>query len=258
MKRSVYDYYPIALAEDEGAGTAYEYYVKARLLHKLFKGQSTPHKILVAGLPEVYGLSMDFALLAQDWEAEILFIDERPDRLAQFADTYDTLSEQGVLSVNYLRNQAVKDISCWELKGKFDLLLCCEVLQRLNPEQQLAYFSKVTEYAKIAVFFAPNAENPHHAQSSGLNTVSLAELQNLARQTDAQQLKTGWLDVPPFPPGITRSESQREDALSSPWQRFLFWGVNVWADAEILMPLSFRKKRAHIVYMALQTGAKHE
>lgn len=258
MKRSVYDYYPIALAEDEGAGTAYEYYVKARLLHKLYKGRNTPRKILVAGLPETYGLSMDFALLAQDWKAEILFIDERPDRLTQFANTYDTLSEQGALSINYLRHQTVKDISGWELKDKFDLLLCCEVLQRLDAEQQLAYFSKVTEYAKTAVFFAPNAENPHHAQSSGLSTVSLAQLESLAKKTDATPLKTGWLDVPPFPPGITRSDSQREDALSSPWQRFLFWGINVWADAEGLMPASFRKKRAHIVYMALQTGARHE
>ncbi len=253
MKRSVYDLYPIAMAEDEGAGTAYEYYVKARMLRQIFKGQSPPHRILVAGMPEKYGFSMDFAVLAQDWEAEILFLDERPEKLQQFADIYDTLSQQGLLSVNRLRCQAVDDICNWNLKENFDLLLCCEVFQRLEEKQQLKYISQAAKYAKKAVIFAPNADNSSHADLSGLNTVALSQLENLARQTKAQLMKSGRIDLPPFPPGITRSEDQRQNATTSPLQRFLFWGINVWADAEGLVPLSIKKKQAHIVYIALQS-----
>ncbi len=85
MKFSVYDYYPIAMAEKEGAGTAYEYYVKARLLRQVIPAASPPRRILVAGLPEKYGFSMDFAILACSLNAEILFLDERAERLNVFA-----------------------------------------------------------------------------------------------------------------------------------------------------------------------------
>ncbi len=254
MKRSIYDLYPIAMAEEEGAGTAYEYYVKARLLRQIHKGQTPPRRILVAGLPEKYGFSMDFAVLAQDWEAEILFLDERPEKLQQFADIYDKLSQTGLLSLNRLRYQVVDDISNWKLNEEFDLLLCCEVLQRLGEKQRLAFISQASEHAKKTVIFAPNAANSSHADLSGLSTVSLAQLENLAGQTTDQLIKSGWIDLPPFPPGITRSEDQRQNATSSPLQRLLFWGINLWADAEGLVPLSIRKKQAHIVYVALQSG----
>jgi hypothetical protein len=256
MNRSVYDYYPLALAEGEGAGTAYEYYVKARLLHRLLGKQRPPRRILVGGLPEKYGLSMDFALLAQDWEAEVLFLDERPDRLAQFAETCDALTRQGLLAVNRLRYQVVEDMVSWSLADRFDLLLCCEVLQRLDAGRQLKYFSQAGEYAETAVVFAPNAGNSKHAGLSGLDTVSLAQLTDLAERAGTERLEAGWLDIPPFPPGLTRSASQRQDALSSRWQRFLFWGVNLWADAEGLMPLPIKRSSAHIVYIAMRTGTK--
>jgi hypothetical protein len=256
MNRRIYDYYPLALAEGEGAGTAYEYYVKAKMLHRVMQGRPTPRRVLVGGLPEKYGLSMDFALLAQDWQAEILFLDERPARLQKFAATYDELSEKGLLSVTCLKYRVVEDIARWDIGDKFDLVLCCEVLQRLDAKQQLSYFSQLADYAERAIIFAPNGENPKHAELSGLKTVSLAQMLNLVKQSGYQQIKAGLIDMPPFPPGITRSEAQRQDAASSPLQRFLFWGINVWADAEQLMPWSLKKGMAHIVYAALDTGAQ--
>ncbi len=251
MKRSVYDYYPIALAEGEGAGTAYEYYVKAKLLARLFPKPPFPRRILVGGLPERYGLSLDFAILAQGWQAEILFVDEREDRLAQLARVYEQLQKAGLLTTQRLNYQLVSDLTQWKLADRFDLGLCCEVIQRLALDKQAGYVEQLGQYTKPAVIFAPNAGNPHHATSSGLNTVSLSHLKNLVEKGGYSCRSSGWLDVPPFPPGITRSENQRESALNSPWQRFLFWGVKVWADAEGLMPASFKEHKAHIVYIAL-------
>jgi hypothetical protein len=251
MKRSVYDYYPLALAEGEGAGTAYEYYVKAQLLQRVLKEQSPPRLLLVGGLPEKYGLSMDFALLAQDLNAEVLFLDERPARLSRFSETYDNLADKGLLGVNYLKCQAVADITDWNLADRYDLALCCEVLQRLDAKQQSAYFSQLNKYAKKAVVFAPNGGNPQHAGLSGLRTVTLDQLLKLAEQNNCRLLHAGLLDLPPFPPGITRSETKRQDAVNSPLQRFLFWGINVWADAERMFPSSIKKSMAHIIYGVL-------
>ncbi len=143
----------------------------------------------------------------------------------------------------------------WQLSEHFDLLLCCEVLQRLNQKEQTAYFSQINTYAKKAVIFAPNSANSQHAGLSGLKTVSLSCIQDLTKTIGGKLIKSGWLDVPPFPPGLTRSDSKRGDALSSPFQKFLFWGVNRWADAEGLIPQGIRKNHAHIAYAAFNTGA---
>ena len=73
--------YAINLVEGEGVGTAYEYYVKLRKLERFVNSIERPKRILIAGLPERYGLSMDFFLLGQMLQAETVAIDERSDAL---------------------------------------------------------------------------------------------------------------------------------------------------------------------------------
>jgi len=50
MKPSMKKLYSLALAEGEGLGTAYEYYVKIRLIMKVLKG-FVPRSVLIYGLP---------------------------------------------------------------------------------------------------------------------------------------------------------------------------------------------------------------
>ncbi|MGB9485744.1 MAG: hypothetical protein WCD04_06500, partial [Terriglobia bacterium] len=77
--RSINSLYPLALAEGEGIGTAYEYYAKRLVLARWLASLRPPRRLLIAGLPEKYGSSLDFFLLAQDLAVtEVVVIEDRP------------------------------------------------------------------------------------------------------------------------------------------------------------------------------------
>ena len=76
---SIKELYTYALAEGEGVGTAYEYFAKRLVLNRWLSSLSIPKRILIAGLPEKYGCSFDFWLLAKEWQAELVIVDERED-----------------------------------------------------------------------------------------------------------------------------------------------------------------------------------
>ena len=83
---SIRELYSWALAEEEGVGTAYEYYAKRLALGRWLRGRSRPQKILIAGLPQKYGLSLDFIQLAAEYGAVVTIIDERQDSLDELQD----------------------------------------------------------------------------------------------------------------------------------------------------------------------------
>ncbi len=245
--RELLAYYPLAMAEGEGAGTAYEYYVKARALKKIFKQISAPKKLLIAGIPERYGFSMDFVLLARALACEqILVLDERRERLEKFKDIYKQLSEANEINCRF---ETEPQLYPEKEAHNFDLFISCEVLQRLSPEDQKRYWRNCFKLAKAGVVFTPNAENPAHATHSNLRTLSLDQLKEQARAGGGKIIAGGYIDMPPFPPGITRSDDQRESAGQG-IQRLAFKIIEQWAKAENLIPLSLRRKNAHIVYVA--------
>src|SRR5262245_1728914 len=76
--RSVRSLYPLALAEGEGIGTAYEYFAKRLTLTRWLASLPRPRSVLIAGLPEKYGSSLDFFLLANELGvAKAVIIDDR-------------------------------------------------------------------------------------------------------------------------------------------------------------------------------------
>ena len=81
--------YPLALAEGEGVGTAYEYVAKRHVLRRWLgqvRGQlprNLPGRVLIAGLPEIYGTSLDYLLLAAELGWPALVVDDRPAFLAK-------------------------------------------------------------------------------------------------------------------------------------------------------------------------------
>ena len=79
----ILDFYPSALKEGEGVGTAYEYYAKAKVFKNFFRRVSGPFEsMLIAGLPEKYGFSLDFLLLAKGLGIKKVFVqDEREERI---------------------------------------------------------------------------------------------------------------------------------------------------------------------------------
>jgi nucleoside-diphosphate-sugar epimerase len=240
--------YPLALAEGEGLGTAYEYFAKWNLLRKIFEEIGFQKNILVAGLPEKYGSSMDFVLLAQKYNSGITIIDERIEAIHKFKKTLQNLNKEDH-SIRIIKVGRLSELKFTNSGKKYDLLLCCEVLQRLSENSRVEYFKQITKISKNAIIFVPNKENKSHAKLSGLNTLSLNELIGYCREKRSIVLKKGYIDMPPFPPGLKRAEEARSKATKSLIQKFFMKILEIWCSAENLFPKVIKKKKAHIVYV---------
>lgn len=263
---TIKDLYALALAEGEGMGTAYEYYAKRLALGRWLKGRSRPASLLIAGLPEKYGASLDFLLLAGELDAAVTVVDERPAALARLRGALAQLAgsslplAQPVCLLADLPGLA-------GLAGRFDLAVSSEVLQRLAAAERPAYVAALRARAAALALFAPNADNPAHTDRSGLSGLRLDELRALVadqrRTTNDQrpttndypllatnnyQLTTGYIDMPPFPPGITRSDEQREQATQGAFEAVVMGGLRVYAHGERLLPGALRRRQSHIVY----------
>lgn len=87
----------VALAEGEGFGTAYEYYVKLKPLTALIfsKDMVKLRNVLIAGLPERYGFSLDFVILCNVLKCDkLIVLDDRNTALDNFNNLfscYETL-----------------------------------------------------------------------------------------------------------------------------------------------------------------------
>jgi hypothetical protein len=244
--RSIKSLYRLALAEGEGIGTAYEYFAKRLVLSRwLAKCQPAP-RMLIAGLPEKYGGSLDFLLIAQELNAsEIIVIDERANALEKNRTSLASAQAGGNLLgvkpefVNFSNLGELED-----LRGPFDVCLSSEVLQRLDPTMRPRYVAHLKKASRGIAVFAPNGENPAHTNISGLSGLRLSELQDLLQS--AAQL--GYIDMPPFPPGITRSAEQRQQASSGGLEGLAMKGLSYYARLENAFPRFWRQNHSHIVY----------
>ncbi len=242
--------YALALAEGEGVGTAYEYYAKRLVLMTLLRTIPAPRQILVAGLPEKYGASLDFLLLASELGATVVVLDDRPlaltDAQASLAAAQKGGMAPGIEPV-YVRSDP---LTCdGAALGSFDLVLSCEVLQRLAEAERQRYVDECRSVAPAVALFAPNAENPSHTTVSGLDGLDLFEMRTLAGA--ARSVQVGYLDMPPFPPGVTRSEAQRTQASSGRLEALVMTGLSLFAQVERFFPAVTRRSMSHIVYMLI-------
>jgi hypothetical protein len=244
-RRSIHSLYPLALAEGEGVGTAYEYFAKRLALAPWLAGLPNPKSMLVAGLPEKYGSSLDFFLLAQDLSVpEVVVCDDRPSALEKAGQSIARAQAAGQLTGLKTRSVLINDFSrIGEELGVFDLCVTSEMLQRLNRNTQ-EVVNALTRTARSLALFAPNADNPAHNQLSGLAGLSLDELQSMV----GQPARVGYVDMPPFPPGLTRNSSQRQQASSGWMERLAMSGLDNYARLERFTALRLRKRRSHIVY----------
>ena len=257
---SIKSLYVLALAEGEGVGTAYEYFAKRLVLRRWLAGQKRPSRILIAGLPEKYGSSLDFLQLVQELGAEVTVVDERPLALEKLQNSLGTAQKMGWLTAVTPQTIAVDMMSDLSAAvGPFDLVISSEVLQRLNPDERVEYIEQVRGMGTAVALFAPNGENAAHTNISGLSGITLPELRAYTltrpdrRSTLANSL-TGYIDMPPFPPGITRSEDQREQATSGRLEAIAMWGLGFYAHGERFLPQSIRRSQSHIVYALLSAA----
>jgi hypothetical protein len=255
-KYSIKDLYALALCEGEGMGTAYEYFAKRLLLGPWLSGLPPVQSILIAGLPERYGASLDFALLANEIGARLTIVDDRPEALIHQTSSIQALGT--IPAAPQVNNAAVKlvtDLNTMPaIRDTFDLALSAEVLQRLSPTDRISYIKRLGELAGSFALFVPNGDNQSHTTISGLAGLRESELYALvagkesARITNRHNRVVGTIDMPPFPPGITRSEGQRLQATQGRFEAWAMWGLEQYAHLERRVPEFLRRKKAHIVY----------
>mgnify|MGYP001241933763 CR=1 FL=1 len=253
---SIKSLYVLALAEGEGVGTAYEYFAKRLVLAPWLKSAGRPARMLVAGLPEKYGCSLDFLQVAAELGADVTVVDERPSALEKLQSALAAAQKEGWLTaVSPTYVAAVSMAALNEVTGPFDLCIASEVVQRLEPAAREAYVARLAALGTAVALFTPNGDNPAHTNISGLSGLTLAELQALCApiQSPTTHLQTGYIDMPPFPPGITRSDEQREQATSGRFEAVAMWGLGFYARAEKILPTAVRRRQSHIVY-ALARG----
>lgn len=203
------------MKEGEGLGTAYEYLTKLNLLEKFVKFKNL-QDVLIFGLPEKYGFSSDFIhfCLKKNYKFEI--VEDRSDKITCLKKLYP---EVKIIKHNLLKFRPSK---------KYDLLLSSEVLQRL-PNFKLSSLKKISKYS---IVFLPNKFNKMHNKFSKLKGIDF----------DKGFVREGYLDMPPFPPGIKKN-NQRVN-LSD----ILLFLLRLYSRIEQIAPVKIKKRLCHIKY----------
>ncbi|UCC51602.1 MAG: hypothetical protein JSV68_21255 [Anaerolineaceae bacterium] len=262
---SIRTLYPLALAEGEGMGTAYEYFAKRLILADWLRSKTKPRRLLIAGLPEKYGTSLDFLQLAADLETAVTIVDERPQALARAAEALDEVKRAGQLQIVEPEFKLVRDIGEFpEIVGNYDLALSCEVLQRIAAARRPRFVDRLMQRTARAAIFVPNNDNPAHTNLSRLSGLRLTELEAVVSQgLDSLEVeafntfvRTGYVDMPPFPPGITRSKEQREHASTGTGEALAMWGLGYYARLERWFPNGWRRRKSHIIFAFLDNSQR--
>jgi len=244
MTLSIKDLYAYALAEGEGVGTAYEYYVKRRVMAPLLAKLPRGAHVLVAGLPEKYGTSLDFVLAASERGARILLVDERAAAVDRARTAIGRLEQDGRLTGVDLEYRVIGSFEELSALPRQDLVLSCEVVQRLPEHERGDYVRAIRALGSRGVVFVPNSENGSHLAISGLGGLDRRGLSTLFDG----EARVGFVDLPPFPPGIKRSEDQRARASSGLAEAIAMRGLEVYSAAEPVLPSLVKRQFAHIVY----------
>ena len=254
IEKNIQSWYAINLIEGEGVGTAYEYYAKLRKLRKFINSIGKPKRILIAGLPEKYGLSMDFFWLGGMLHAETVIIDDRSETLERAGRVLSMLKSEKLISetnVSFIKTDRIWEFNSTDaIKGEFDVALSSEVLQRLDGNRE-TYISNLKKAAKYFAIFVPNRGNESHANLSGLKSLYLEELLQHCQEgyTEANLYDYGYIDMPPFPPGLKRSQEKRDRAAKSRLEAFLMKGLEIYSLLEDIIPKFIKKQVAHITYV---------
>jgi hypothetical protein len=245
--------YETAFIEGEGIGTAYEYFVKSRCLKQLFK--FNVRNVLVLGLPEKYGTSMDFVLLADQQNCNLTIVDDRDNSLEKCRDVLHVLKERGFIST-YPNIISVDNLLRFQSRQCFDLVLSCEVLQRLHEDDRSRYITNALGVARYAAIFTPNKENGSHAKISKLNAMRLSELRDLFSKY--QIIDAGCLDLPPFPPGLKMNRHNRSRGThNAPADKIVMRVLDEWSRLEKL-PEILKIRNSHIVFVIAANVARHD
>jgi hypothetical protein len=183
----------LTYAEYEGIGTWYEYLAKSRVFKKI-----APKTVLLAGLPQEYGLASDILLFAMKGSS-VTVIDDREDKLEEFVN----LAKK--FKIKNIKKVLLKDFLKFPFENdSFDLVTNTEALQRAkDPKKMILEMERVSK--KHVFVFAPNSYYYAHYLITKIGTFKLSQL------IDYSNLKIegkGYVDKPPWPAGVAISSSK--------------------------------------------------
>lgn len=249
---NIFNLYSIAVLEGEGWGTAYEYCAKLPFLNRLFE-KTCAKKVMILGLPEKYGFSMDFILYCYFNKINrIIVIDERKEKIDDFSKVLKNVSAHLGISPNI----EMKKVNSWsEIQtDPVDVIMSSEVLQRLDNISKNAYIKFILKNAKNYIIFVPNGKNQAHESISGLKTLYLKQLMWIFKKT--KFTGSGYLDCPPNPPGISfKNKSSESNSIKNKMKNIVVaWPLLVWyymfeKKLSFLLKNLF-EKNAHIIFVA--------
>jgi len=248
-------WYPLNLLEEEGLGTTYECLAKMHYFKTWFS-KSRNKTILVAGLPGKYGFSLDLILATYYLGAtKINILDHRKNRLEKLKAIIanPTFPNDLKLKTNlYFTKQ--KNIQSPKYLNKFktiDLICNSEVVQNWPSTKLKSWFTQLS--AKQIISFIPNGDNQSHMTTSHLKSIKLNRLKSFITTIPASNLKIGYLDMPPFPPGIKRTSKQKKQLSDS---KIILMSINyifkLWlmvGELTILKP--YLRKHAHLIFLTI-------
>lgn len=234
--------------EGEGVGMWYEYMAKRKVLARFSKDCQS---LLVFGLPEKYGLGVDNLTILGN---VVTVVDPRRSHLDQLKK----------IARIFLKNKEF-DFVCQSLdrfspNRKFDLVVNTEVIQRFEEQSLASILKKMNNLTKKrAVVFVPNGESYAHPRISGLAGCRLEQLKKeMVRKTDFRLIESGYVDIPPWPSGLTIQSTAKGTRKSKPSLAVrLVNGVSHWlipflVSLEKWYPSFLVKFQAHLIYLVLE------
>jgi hypothetical protein len=244
-------FFRIAIAEGEGLGTAYEYYAKFHLMKKVLNPEKVK-KILVFGLPEKYGYSLDFVLYSHYLDASLVIVDERDERLIKHKQICSELFND-----NFTKKIEYVHLNNWsdpfQISPDIDLALSSEVFQRLNHKQREVYAKNLQKVPRVAIF-TPNSKNSNHATTSGLKTCSINDLETSFEGFGIKHF--GYVDFFLSPPGLHLQKKNK--TILKKRSNLVSLCLQSWhAIAEKSLKFMPTQRLHHIVYLiSAQTAEK--
>jgi hypothetical protein len=251
--------YPIALFEGEGMGTAYEYSAKLKLIQRFVAATRPPGRILIGGLPEAYGVGLDLALLVARYGGQAVVAEDRAPALEAFAAALRAPQLAGWVDPARFEMRPLEMLArpTRPDDAPFDLWVTTSAIQRLDQDGLHAYLAQVRESARYAVLLAPNRDNRAHLTLTKMRGFTLTELAALCERAGLAVCQAGYVDLPPFPPGIKRSAEAKERAAHSVVERLAMGGLEGWAHVERFLPHPLKRRFSHLVYVYTQSGREH-
>jgi len=223
--------YELALMEGEGLGTAYEYASKREIIKKYLNSK----KVLIYGLPEKYGFSLDFLYFSENSGCEVHVYEKKKEKLKRYCTIIRTLEKKGIIKRKPLIISKIREV--------YDVIFSSEVIQQLNSKELQEYCKNVTKFSKSAVVFFPNQNNTSHHAITGLKAYTPEEV---SRIFGCDNVRTGFVDMPPFPPGLHIKSDKTRRSL-----KVLAQFLHLPLLIEKISPRFIKKRFCHIAYIAV-------